>query len=73
MLFWEKKEGVERGRGPLGGGMKGKDGWWQLCPDMGRQRKLIVICTRSNSDLKANHYLFEVQTNSGSHPKPIVV
>jgi len=25
-LFWEKKEGVERGRGALGGGMKGKDG-----------------------------------------------
>ena len=26
MLFWEKKEGVERGRGPLSGEMKGGRG-----------------------------------------------
>ena len=43
MLFWEKMEGVERGRGTLGGEMKGKEGWWQLCSDTGRQRKPIVI------------------------------
>ena len=43
MLFWEKKEGVERGRGALGGGMKGAVGWWQLCADMGTWGKPIAI------------------------------
>jgi len=43
VLFWEKKEGVERGRGALGGGMKGKEEWGRLCSDIGRQRKPIVI------------------------------
>jgi len=26
-LFWEKKEGIERGRGALSEGMKGTKGW----------------------------------------------
>ena len=43
MLFWEKKEGVERGRDALIGVIKGEDGWGQLCSDTGRLRKPIVI------------------------------
>ena len=43
MLFWEKKEGLERGRGALGGGMKGKEEWGRLCSDMGTWSKPIVI------------------------------
>ena len=42
-LFWEKKEGVERGRGALGGGMKGKEEWGRLCSDMGTWGKPIVV------------------------------
>ena len=43
MLSWGKNEGFERGRGPLSGGMEGKDGWWQLCADMGTWGKPIVV------------------------------
>ena len=43
MLFREKKEGVERGRGALGGEMKRKEEWGRSYNDMGRQRKPIVI------------------------------
>ena len=42
-IFWEKKEGVERGIGALGGGMKGKEEWGRLCSDMGTWGKPIVI------------------------------
>jgi len=43
VLFWEKKERVERERGVLGGGMKGKEEWGRLCSDIGRRCKPIVI------------------------------
>ena len=43
MLFWEKKEGLERERDVLGGVIKGEDGWGQLCSDTGRRCKPIVI------------------------------
>ena len=41
--FAGKNEGVERGRGALGGGMKGKEEWGRLCSDMGTWGKPIVI------------------------------
>ena len=59
MLFWEKKEGVERGRGALSGGMKGKEEWGRLCSDMGTWGKPIVIRGQTNGGLNANNYLFE--------------
>ena len=43
MISGEKNEGFERGRSALVGGIKGEDGWGQLCSDTGRQRKPIVI------------------------------
>ena len=43
MIARGKNEGIERGRGALGGGIKGKEEWGRLCSDMGTWGKPIVI------------------------------